>query len=219
MTEPKSGRGLDHGEVTVSGSGRVSLQPDLAELRLGVSLSRQSVTELREEAAILMSAILTAAEASGVDKQDIRTSLLSVQPRFAYHENEPPKPAGFEMTNVVEITVHDLARLAEVIDGALKAGATSMDSLEFRVADPGPAETEARRRAMAEARSHADVLADAAGLSITGVISVVEDGGFQPPRPFDKRERMMMASDVSTPVESGTIETTVRVTVTYRTTV
>ena len=217
-----TGSGPNHaaaqGEITVVGTGRVSVQPDLAELRLGVSLSRQSVAEIREEAATLMSAILTAVQASGVDKQDIRTSLLSVQPRFAYHENEPPRPAGFEMANVVEITVRDLVGLAEVIDGALKAGATSMDSLEFRLADPGPAETEARRRAMAEARSRADVLADAAGLSISGVSSVVEDGGFQPPRPFDKRERMMLASDVSTPVESGTIETAVRVTVTYRTT-
>ncbi len=88
----------------------------------------------------------------------------------------------------------------------------------FRLADPAPAEREARILAMAEARSHADVLAEAAGVSITGVASVVEDGAMPPPQPFAKAERMMMAADVPTPVESGSLEVAVRVTVTYRTT-
>ena len=208
----------DHAEITVSGTGRLSVQPDVADLRLGVSLSRGSVAELRDEAAKLMSAILAAVQSTGVENQDVRTSLLTVQPRFAYHENEPPKPAGFELTNVVQITVRDLARLTDVIDGALKAGATSMDSLEFRLEDPSPSEQEARRRAMVQARSRADVLAEAAGVSISSVSSVVEDGSIQPPRPFAKAERMMMAADVATPVESGSLEVTARVTVTYRTT-
>jgi hypothetical protein len=208
----------DHGEITVTGTGHVSVQPDVADLRLGVSLSRGSVGELRDEAARLMFAILAAAHATGVENKDVRTSILAVQPRFAYHENEPPKPAGFELTNVVQITVRDLGRLTDVIDGALKAGATSMDSLEFRLADAATAEHEARRRAMAQARSRADVLAEAAGVSIRGVSSVVEDGSAQPPRPFAKAERMMMAADVATPVETGSLEITVRVTVTCRTT-
>jgi uncharacterized protein YggE len=165
-----------------------------------------------------MSAILAAVDAAGVKKEDVRTSVLSVQPRFAYHDNEPPTPAGFEMANVVEVTVRDLARLTEVIDGALRAGATSMDSLEFRLADPAPAQREARMRAMAEARVNADVLASAAGLTISGVGSVVEDGAVAPPRPFAKAERMAFAADAPTPVESGSLEITARVTVTYRTT-
>jgi uncharacterized protein len=93
-----------------------------------------------------------------------------------------------------------------------------MDSLSFRLADPSPAEREARMLAMLNARSRADVLAEAAGLRITGVESVVEDGAMAPPRPFAKAERMMMAQDASTPMESGSLEVAVRVNVSYRTT-
>jgi uncharacterized protein len=206
------------GQIEVTGEGRVSVAPDVADLRLGVSLSRDSVAELRDEAARLMTAIIDAVAATGVEKRDLRTSLLSVQPRYAYHENEPPRPAGYEMANVVEVTVRDLARLTEVIDAALGAGATSMDGLSFRLDDPSPAEREARTRAMANARARADVLAEAAGLSISGVASVVEGGGFGPPRPFAaKAERMMMAADVATPVETGSMDVSVTVAVTYRT--
>jgi uncharacterized protein YggE len=70
---------------------------------------------------------------------------------------------------------------------------------------------------MAQSRSRADVLAEAAGLTITGV-SDVSEGGAAPPRPFAaKAERMMLAADASTPVETGSQEIAVTVSVTYRT--
>jgi uncharacterized protein len=206
------------GSIVVSGTGRVAVQADVADIRLGVSVSRLTVDEARQDAAATMASILAAVEAAEVPKKDVRTSLLSVQPRYDYRDGKPPVLSGYELANVVEVSVRDLARLGDVIDGSLKAGATSMDSLTFRLADSAPAEREARILAMQNARTSADVLAEAAGVSITGVASVVEEGAVPPPRPFAKADRMMMAADVSTPVESGSLEIAVRVTVAYRTT-
>jgi uncharacterized protein YggE len=207
----------NEGAITVSGTGRVSVQPDIADLRLGVNISRLTVDEARNDAAKTMAAILDAVTKAGVAKKDVRTSLLSVQPRYEYRDNEPPRLAGYELANVVEVTVRDLAKLGDVVDGSLKAGATSMDSLNFRLNDPSPAEKQARTLAMAQARSRADVLAEAAGVAITGV-SDVSEGGAMPPRPYAaKAERMMLADDASTPVETGSLEISVTVSVTYRT--
>jgi uncharacterized protein YggE len=205
------------GSINVSGTGRVSVQPDVADLRLGVSISRLTVDEARNDAAKTMAAILDAVTKAGVAKQDVRTSLLSVQPRYEYRDNEPPRLAGYELANVVEITVRDLGKMGDAVDGSLKAGATSMDSLNFRLNDPSPAEKQARTLAMTQARSRADVLAEAAGVAITGV-SDVSEGGAMPPRPYAaKAERMMVAEDASTPVETGSLEISVTVSVTYRT--
>src|SRR6187402_2860369 len=199
------------GSISVSGTGRVSVQPDVADLRLGVNISRLTVDEARNDAAKTMAAILDAVSKAGVAKKDVRTSMLSVQPRYEYRDNEPPRLAGYELANVVEVMVRNLAKLGDVIDGALKAGATSMDSLNFRLNDPSPAEKQARTLAMAQARSRADVLAEAAGLTITGVSDVTE-GGAMPPRPYAaKAERMALAADASTPVESGSLEIAVTV--------
>ena len=208
----------NEGSITVSGTGRVSVQPDVADLRLGVNVSRATVDEARNEAAAKMAAILEAVTKAGVAKKDVRTSMLSVQPRYEYRDNEPPRLAGYELANVVDVTVRNLGKLGDVVDGTLKAGATSMDSLNFRLDHPAPAEKQARMLAMAEARSRADVLAEAAGIAITGVSDVTEGGGLQPPRPYAKAERMMaMAADASTPVETGSLEIAVTVSVTYRT--
>lgn len=205
------------GTIVVNGTGRVTVQPDTADLRLGITVTRPSVGAARLEAARTMDEILDALDDAGVDEDDVRTSLLSVQPRYDYRDGRSPVLAGYEIANAVEVTVRDLGALGAVVDGTLGAGATSMDALTFRLADPAPAEREARTRAMAEARSRAEVLAEAAGLTIDGVTDIVEGAAVPPPMPLPKAERMAMAVDVATPVVNGTLEVAVTVTVTYRT--
>jgi uncharacterized protein len=204
------------GTIVVSGTGRVAVQPDVADLRLGVTVTKPTVEAARGEAAATMDAILRAVEGAGVARADIRTAMLSVQPRYDYRDGRAPVLTGYEIGNAVQVSVRDLATIGDVIDGTLAAGATSMDALEFRVADPANAEREARRHAMAEARSRADVLAEAAGLTITGVSDVIEGQPLRPPVPVAKAERMAFASDMATPVEAGMLEVAVTVSVTYR---
>ncbi len=201
--------------IVVSGTGRVAVDPDVAELRLGVAISRPSVEGARAAAAEAMTAILAAVVATGVAQRDVRTTLLSVQPRYDHRDGKAPTLTGYDLSNVVEVTTRELANLGAVVDGALSAGATSLDGLAFRVADPRDAERAARVAAVAEARSRAEVLAEAAGVSIAGVAAIVE-GGPPPTWPPAKAARMLEAADASTPVEAGTTEISVTVTVTFQ---
>src|SRR5882672_4867324 len=146
------------GSIVVSGTGRVAVEPDVADLRLGVAISRLTVAQARSAAAEAMTAILAAIGAAGVARRDTRTTLLSVQPRYDYRDGQPPALVGYDLANVVEVTVRDLATLGAVVDGALGAGATSLDGLTFRLEDPGAAEATARSAAVAQARSRAEVL-------------------------------------------------------------
>ena len=83
-----------------------------------------------------MAAILAAVTGAGVARRDVRTTLLSVQPRYDYRDGKAPALTGYDLANVVEVTVRDLGALGAVVDGALTAGATSLDGLTFRVDDP-----------------------------------------------------------------------------------
>ena len=204
------------GTIVVSGTGRVEVDPDVAELRLGVAIARPTVDAARAAAAEAMAGILAAVTAAGVAARDVRTTLLSVQPRYDYRDGKAPTLTGYDLANVVEVTVRDLGALGGVVDGALTAGATSLDGLTFRVDDPREAERTARTAAVAEARARAEVLAAAAGDTIAGVTDIVEGG---PPSswPQPKAARAMLAADAGTPVQAGTTEIAVTVTVTFRT--
>ena len=166
MTDPTS----TPGSIVVSGTGRVAVEPDVADLRLGVAISRGTVAEARSAAAAAMTSILAAIEAAGVARRDTRTTLLSVQPRYDYRDGQAPALVGYDLANVVEVTIRDLAALGAVVDGALGAGATSLDGLAFRVEDPSDAEKAARTAAVAQARARAEVLASAADVRLAGVV-------------------------------------------------
>jgi uncharacterized protein YggE len=200
--------------ITVSGSGSVAASPDVAEVRLGVRITRPTVREATASAAETMAAILDAVRAAGADSPDIRTTALSLEPHYE-HDRTAGKPslAGYQATNLVTLTVRDLEQLGPVVDGALGAGATSLDGLSLRIADPAPLEAAARQAAVADARARAEILAAAAGVSIAGVVSIVEGAGMTPP-PIPRLARAM-ADVAPTPIEAGTTEVTVSVSVVY----
>ncbi|HEY4632527.1 MAG TPA: SIMPL domain-containing protein, partial [Candidatus Limnocylindrales bacterium] len=153
--------------ISVSGTGRVFLKPDVADLRLGVTTTAKTVEEARAANATLMTAVISALKGLGIADRDVQTTTLSLGPVYDYSKNtNPPRLTGYTLTNVVAVTIRDLEVAGAVIDGTMAAGATTLDSITFRVADQTTAEKEAREAAMREARAKAETLAAAAGVSI-----------------------------------------------------
>jgi len=117
---------------------------------------------------------------------------------------------------VVSAFVRDVGRVAEAVDAALAAGATTLDGLSFDVADPSGAEREARAGAMADARAKAEELAAAADAVVVRVLSIAERGADTPvPMPRMQAARMMAADAAPTPIEAGTSEVEASVSVVY----
>lgn len=201
--------------ITVPGEGRVSVRPDLAELRVGISLTEKTVQAARTAGAIALQAVLSRLRTLAVKDRDIQTSIVSMTPAYDYSsDRNGPRLVGYTLTNSVSVTIRDLDRVGDVIDGALTSGATTLDSVAFRVADPAPVQRQARERAVADARARAETLAASAGVQLGGVVAIVEGGAEPPFQPYPQM-RAMAARDESTPIEAGTNEISVAVTVTF----
>lgn len=199
--------------IAVTGTGRVSVAPDVADLRLGVTVTEQTVEAARAANARAMAGILGALRAAPIEDRDIQTSGLSLNPAYDY-SGPTPRLTGYTLTNTVAVTIRELGQVGPAIDGSLEAGATSLDSIAFRVQDPTAAEQQARQAAVADARAKAEVLAAAAGVSLSRVESISEAGGAIPYPAFRETAKMAMA-DASTPIETGSNEIVVTVAVTY----
>ena len=202
--------------ISVSGSASLATSPDVADIRLGVSLTRPTVGEARATVAATMTAVLDAVRAAGIEPADIRTSALSLDPHYQYDPAGEQKLIGYRATNVVTVSARDLGRIATVVDAALEAGATSLDSLAFQIADPAPLQAAARRAAVDDARARAETLAEASGVAIIGVISIteMESGGGQPHLPGVARFRAAAAAS-PTPIEAGSSEVSISVAIVY----
>ena len=201
--------------ISVSGTGRVILSPDTADLRLGVTATASTVKAARATAAAAMTAVVASLRKVGIADADIRTTTLTLQPTYDHSGSTyPPKVTGYSLTNAVAVTVRNLDLVGDAIDGALAAGATRLDGVTFRVADEASAERQAREAAMMEAAAKAKTLADAAHVSLTGIASVTESVA-PVPYPVYSGIAPGVAKDVATPVMTGTTEISVVVAVVY----
>ena len=198
--------------VSTTGTGRVTLAPDLVELRLGVAITRSSASQAQADAAAAMTAVLAALRSAGAAAGDLRTEGLTLQPVVDYRSDGPPVLRGYELRNGVVARLRDMARLSAAIDGAIAAGATTLDGVRFDVEDRRAAEAAARDAAVADALEKAAALAKAAGASLGVVLSVTEGFAAQP-SPFPASEAKLMAAAAPTPVEAGDSEITVGVVV------
>ena len=201
--------------ISVPGVGRVTVQPDIATLRLGVLVVRPTAAGARESAAVTMTAVLEALGAKGVAKTDLRTALLSLSPVTDYSPESGPRVTGYQAANSVAVTVRDLAQAGALIDAALAAGATSMDGLDFTVDDPSAAEEQARKLAMADAERRAETIAQAAGVKLGNVTAVSEGTGGMPVPFPGPRAMAFKAEAADTPVEAGSHEIVISVNVAF----
>lgn len=201
--------------VTVSGTGEVSVAPDVADVVIGVTVQKSTVTEAQSAAASSMSAVMAAIKKDGVDAKDIVTIDLSLSPVYDYSSSgSVPKLVGQQFTNTVKVTVRNLASVAAVVDDAIAAGATTVSGISFRVNDPKTVQAQARQLAMADARAKADALTSPAGVSVKGVAQITETTS-QPTPVYYSASLDAKAASVSTPIQTGTTDIVIQVTVSY----
>ncbi|MDP9484143.1 MAG: SIMPL domain-containing protein [Chloroflexota bacterium] len=201
--------------IAVTGTGRASTIPDVADVRLGVVVTRPTVAEARGAAAETSARVLQALAAIGINRTDVRTASLIVQPEYDYQDGVQ-QLRGQSVTHQYLVTVSDLERLGTVVDDGLLAGATSLDGVAFRTADPAPAHAAARVAAYRDARSRAKALAVEAGVRLGKVLEIAEVEPASGPRPFGAGKLGMIAAEaVPTPIEAGEGEVVLSVAVVF----
>jgi uncharacterized protein len=201
--------------LSVSGSGKVTVVPDIATVQLGVSIERPTAKAARQAAATQMTKVVEAIRKLGIEDKDIATANISLGPVYDYANNSTPKVRGYQLQNTVTVTVRNLDRLGDVLDDGVIAGATRVDGISFDVADRAAAEAQAREAAVTDAKAKADTLASGLGVRITGVASVSEQVSTPVWYGRDVMAAGAVAEDASTPVLAGSTDVTINVSVSF----
>lgn len=195
--------------ITVTGTGHVKAVPDEAEFSLGVATKGSTARAALSENAAQMQRLIAALKAAGVAEQDIQTQDVSVGQSY----EGSGQPSGYSARNSVSARIRDLDRAGAVLDAAARAGANEVYGPSLSRTDREGLEAKALKDAVANARSRAKALADAAGVALGEVTAIVESSQPQP-GPFYAMEARAVA-DAKAPIERGTEEITAVVTVTF----
>jgi hypothetical protein len=139
---------------------------------------------------------------------------FGIDPRYSnFKDGQPQRILGYRVTNALRITVRDVGRVGEILDGVVTLGANQAGSIQFEVSKAEALKDEARRQAMANALRRAKLYAEAAGAKVGPVISIAEEVHGPGPRPVPMARASM--SDAPVPVEAGSQILAVTVHVTW----
>jgi uncharacterized protein len=149
-----------------------------------------------------------------VPAEAIQTAGYELRPEFDYANNRQTL-RGYVARNAVEVRVDDLPKLGQVLDVAVAAGATSVSGIRFDIKERANAEQTALQRAVTDARTQANIAAQAAGMRVERVvrIEVQREPTMPPPRPM-MQMRAEMAVSAEPPIAPGELEVKVRVVMT-----
>jgi len=158
--------------LNVNGTGQIFLSPDIAYIYIGVHTEEptaaDAVTANNEET----QQVIEALKAAGVEAKDIRTTNFSIWPNQQYGPDGQPTGTRYVVDNSVFVTVRELDNLGDLLDAAVSAGANSINSIQFDVADKTDALKKAREEAVKDAKAQAQELADVAGMDLGEVQSI-----------------------------------------------
>ncbi|MGE5376090.1 MAG: SIMPL domain-containing protein [Bacteroidota bacterium] len=160
--------------LSVTGTGTANLTPDMAYINIGVHTEKQTAAEAVDENNTQTQKVIQALTDAGIDQKDIRTTNFSIYPNDKYdpQTGQPTGQRTYVVDNTVMVTVRDLAKLGDLLDTVVQAGANTVSSIQFDVADKDKALAPARDAAVKDANAKAQELASSAGVQLGELISV-----------------------------------------------
>jgi uncharacterized protein YggE len=210
--------------LSVIGHGKVTAVPDVADINIGVVTQGATAKDALRSNSDAMANLHKVLKERGVAEKDIETTQVQVSPVYSQPgprqptqtEEFVPKVAGYRVVNTIDVTARDVHKLGDMLDAVVHAGANQVNGISFRVEKAEELLDEARRRAMADAKRKAILLAGEAGVVLGPARQIVESGS-SPPRPTYLGAPMFQQTSPRSapPVAAGEQELAVSIQVSY----
>jgi len=170
LNAPFTGQGSENrpNVISISGTGIVSVTPDIAQVTISVVTQSISAAEAQQSNAATMTKVIQALMDVGVSKEDVKTIGYSLSPRYSYDGQQTL--IGYECRNMIAVTTKNTAEVGKLIDVAVGAGANEVGGVFFTVSEEKRAQlmTDAIKKAVGDADAKAQAIANALGVTITG---------------------------------------------------
>ena len=170
------------------------MQPTEVVVNLGVETRQNSLEAARSETDKKAAAIINYLKKQGVDEKDIQTSYVTLQPMYNGAEYGRTSPDFYLAQKNMTVKIKKLSKFDELMAGIYKVGVNQVHGINFQVADVEKLKTEARKRAVANAKQKATTLATELEARVGRVYQINESEAGGGPRPMYKTVMMESAA-------------------------
>ncbi len=202
--------------VVINGFGKVTGKNDIAVTTIGFSNTDKDVAKAQADNKKIMDQVYLDLKAMGIEEKDLQSS-YTISPDYNYTEQRGQELRGYRVSNSLTVKIRDLSKVSNVLALAGKHGATDVGGLSFTIDDPENLKTEAREKALVDAKTKAERLGQKLGLRLGGIISYSEyEGPDYGPYAANKMYDVGgMGGSAPVAVPGGSMDVTMNVSVVY----
>jgi uncharacterized protein YggE len=205
--------------ITVSGYGTVSTLPDEAVIQIGVETNADTAAAALDQNSKQTQNVQARLKADGVPDSAIETTNVAVYPKRNYDPKTGQETTdGYQAINTVTVTLTDFKVIGPVFAAAAEAGANNISGPSWQLSENSQAQAEALTRAAANARSKAEALAAAQGVTL-GDVLIINESSTSPIYPLYDKGVAAGAGTPSVappPINPQSLDVAASVTVTYQ---
>jgi uncharacterized protein YggE len=205
--------------ITVVGHASTEVVPDIAILSLAVVTEKPTGEEAAAENARTAQALVAEIKAQGIDARDVQTQSITLSP--VYDETSDAagqikrKLRGYSVRDSLEVRIRALGNAGAIARQLIDKGANEFEGISFNYEHEGEAYDKLRDAAVRDALRRAKDYLPSVGVKLGRVLEISPiEGGFEPRANMALATAPLRSSEVTIPVEPGTLtlETDVQVT-------
>lgn len=211
---------FDTSEIQITGEASRSVAPNYAILTLGITSENTNINAAKSNNDRIMSDLISKLGHLGIDKKDIYTSNISINPTNPTSDYQDGKRinTGYSVANRVTVKINNLDNVGKAVDAAVSAGANDINNLSFQNDVSQQLSDSLTTEAIQDGRHKAEVIAAALGRTLGPVKTVsistpqtssMDSGSY-------RNALMLKASlETATPVEKGSLVVSQDANITY----
>ncbi len=203
----------DETDITVQGSAQLYATPDIAYVTANASVRAETISAAQEQVDAVIAAATGKLLALGVADEDIVTDSYSYHPNYTY-DTDAPTLTNYQANHTLRITCRDLDKLSSAIDALTQGGMTEIYGVSYDISNRPELYRQALVMAMSAAKSKAELMAQAEGMTLGVLESVTENGGYADYR-VNVSADTGMAKAEGAGIRTGTVTVSASVTSVY----
>ncbi len=202
--------------ISFNGEGKVSAKPDIAKINFAIITEGTTSKAAQDLNSPKSKTVTDFLKKQGVADKDIKTTSYNIYPQYSYPRSGVPEIKSYQVSQSFELKVRDLEKISGILDGLTLAGANNIINLGFTIDDPEKLRSEARAKAIADAKKKASELESQIGISLGKIVNFSENASGYPRQTFYANAPVAEIKSGGPSVPTGENEIVVDVTLTYQ---
>ena len=206
-------------EITAQGTAEISAKPDMFTIISNVSITESTVAKAQDAVSAVIAEATKKLIELGALEEDLTTENFSYYPEYDYSSSSGnPRLIGYRVNHSLRVTCRDLGMLDSVMAVLTDCGMTETWNVSFDISNRSELYRQALALAIDAAEEKVGTMAEAADLTLSHVMSIVEHSSGDVVRYANATTEdamVMKASGVGSSIRSGDVGVSASVTVVY----